>query len=310
MEINNLLIGGSGVAGLTAALYAARNSLNPLVFAGSSPGGLLAQTGEVENYPGFPEGIRGADLMDMFQKQAERFGAKVLFETIVKAELTDGGIQTLIAESGKSYSGKALIVATGCLPRWLGLPSEKEFYGRGVSACAFCDGPFFRNKTVCVVGGGDTAMEDSLLLAKFAEKVHLIHRRDSFRASRILQDQVKKHPSIEIHYNTVVEEILGKDVVERIRIRNLKTEEISEIAVSGYFAALGHIPNTDLFKGQLAMDDSGYIQIACNTTESSLKGVFACGDCIDSKYRQAVTAAGSGCKAAIDAARYLMEQVQ
>lgn len=306
--MENLVIIGSGAAGCTAAIYASRANLEPLVLTGVLPGGQLTQTSDVENYPGFPEAIGGFDLMSLFQKQAERFGAKVTNDSVEKTELVDGGPQTLTLGGGETVEAKAVIVATGASPRWLGLESEERLKNKGVSACATCDGAFYRGVPVVVVGGGDTAMEEALFLTKFASKVTVIHRRDELRASKIMGDRAKKHEKIEFAWDSVVEEVLGKDAVEGVKIKNVKTDEISTIECEGYFAALGHIPNTEPFKDSLELDKAGYIVLNDNSSRTNVEGVFAAGDCADHVYRQAITAAGMGCKAAIDAERWIDEQ--
>ncbi len=305
--VHNVIIVGSGPAGYTAALYNARASLDPLVFAGLQPGGQLMITTDVENYPGFPEGIQGPEVMELFQKQAERFGAKVEFTEVTKVDLSSRPFKVWVEEA--EYQARTIIVATGASAKWLGLPSEITFGGFGVSACATCDGFFFKGKEVAVVGGGDTAMEEANYLTRHASKVHLIHRRDEFRASKIMQDRVLNNPKVEVIYNSVLEDILGDhDPVKKvtgIRVRNMVTGEVSERPMGGVFIAIGHKPNSDLFKGILDMDDVGYIKTQPYSSRTNIPGVFACGDVADSVYRQAVTAAGTGCMAAIDAERFL-----
>ncbi len=305
MKQEKLVIVGSGPAGYTAALYAARANLNPVLYAGNVPGGLLTQTTEVENFPGFPEGIQGFDLVMAMQQQAERFGARVEYDSVVKFELTDGGLQTLHLESGGTIGAEAVILATGASPRYLGLPSEERLRNHGVSACATCDGAFYKDVPVAVVGGGDSAMEEALFLTRFASKVYVIHRRDELRASPIMAERAQSSEKIEFVWNSEVDEILGSEHVEAVRVRNVKDGSLREIACRGYFAALGHIPNTLLFKEMIAVDEKGYIKVEPNRSVTNLAGVFAAGDCADPHYRQAVTAAAMGCKAAIDAERYL-----
>jgi thioredoxin reductase (NADPH) len=305
--VHNVIIVGSGPAGYTAALYNARANLNPLMFAGIQPGGQLMITTDVENYPGFPDGIMGPEMMELFRKQVERFGTKVEDREITRVDLSQRPFK-LWAED-EMFEAKSVIVATGASAKWLGLPSEVTFGGFGVSACATCDGFFFRGKNVIVVGGGDTAMEEAHYLTKHANKVYLIHRRDHFRASKIMQDRVMKNPKIEIIYNTVLEEITGQhDPVKKVtgvRMMNLQKEKLDEMPIDGVFIAIGHKPNSDLFNGILDMDDVGYIKTQPYCTKTNIPGVFAAGDVADAVYRQAVTAAGTGCMAALDAERFL-----
>ena len=308
--VHDVLIIGSGPAGYTAALYAARADLKPLVLAGSQPGGQLTITTDVENYPGFPDGIMGPEMMELFRKQAERFGAEVRYEHVSKVDFSQRPFKVWVEET--EYQAKAVIVSTGASAKWLGLESEVTFGGHGVSACATCDGFFFRGKVVAVVGGGDTAMEEAHYLTKHASKVYLIHRRDEFRASKIMQERVLAHEKIEVIYNTVIEEIVGDyepfKKTTGLKLKNIVTGDQSLLPVDGVFIAIGHKPNSDLFKGVLSMDDVGYMKVNAGSTATNIPGVFAAGDVADSVYRQAVTAAGSGCMAAIDAERWLTEQ--
>ncbi len=306
MEKEKLIIIGSGPAGLTAAIYAARAELKPLLLAGEMPGGLLTQTSEVENFPGFPEGINGSELMSRMQQQAERFGVRVEYEQVDSVTLSDGGPQRLRLADGRELEAEALIVSTGAAPRYLGLPSEEKFRNRGVSACATCDGAFFRDVPVVVVGGGDSAAEEATFLTRFASKVYLIHRRHELRASKIMVDRVLANPKIEVVWDSIVEEITGDKELDGVRVRNVVTGAERRIDCRGYFAALGHVPNTALFKGVLELDEQGFIRLFENSSRTSLRGVFAAGDCADHVYRQAITAAGMGCCAAIDAERYLV----
>lgn len=305
-RVEHVVIVGSGAAGLTAAIYTARANLEPLVLEGRQPGGQLTITSDVENYPGFPMGIQGPELMDAMRKQAERFGARCLSEEVLEVDL-DRRPFSVRSDRG-AYACRSLIVASGATARFLGLPSEERFMGRGVSACATCDGFFFKNQEVMVVGGGDTACEEGLFLTNFAKRVRIIHRRDQLRASKIMQERVLKNPKIEILWNAVVEEILGEDPkgVTGVRLKNTKTEETFEESCDGVFVAIGHTPNTSAFQGRLETDAKGYI-VTQDGTRTNVTGVFAAGDVQDSKYRQAVTAAGSGCMAALDAFHFLEE---
>lgn len=307
---HNVIIIGSGPAGYTAALYAGRASLDPLVFAGAQPGGQLMITTDVENYPGFPDGIMGPELMELFRKQCERFGAKVVFEMVTKVDLTERPFKVWTGDT--LHLGHTVIIATGAEAKWLGLPSEINFGGYGVSACATCDGFFFRGKTVAVVGGGDTAMEEANYLTRHASKVYVIHRRDQFRASKIMQDRVLANEKVEVIWNSAVDEILGEFEPNRhvtgVLLRDTVTGGARHLAVDGVFVAIGHKPNSELFHGVLEMDDLGYLKPVLGTAKTSIPGVFVSGDVADSVYRQAVTAAGTGCMAAIEAERYLEAQ--
>ncbi len=306
MSVHKVVIVGSGPAGLTAALYAARANLDPLVIAGYEAGGQLMITTEVENYPGFPEGIQGPELMEKFRKQAERFGTKFIDKNVTSVDFSRRPF-TLDVE-GEKIQAKSVIVATGASAKWLGLANETRLRGHGVSACATCDGFFFKGKEIAVVGGGDTAMEETSFLTKFASKVYLIHRRNEFRASKIMQERVLSNPKVEVVYDTVVEDVLGEKTVEALALRNLKTGAKSKLAVGGFFLAIGHQPNTQIFQGQLDIDEKGYIRThGPLETRTNVEGVFVAGDVFDQRYRQAITAAGSGCKAAIDVERWLHE---
>jgi len=296
---------GGGSAGLTAAIYAARANLKPLLIAGPLPGGLLTQTSDVENYPGFPEAVNGYELMFKFQQQAERFGAETLNESVQEVQLKDGGPHVLKLGNGDAMECKALIVATGSSPRWMGVKGEKEFATKGVSACATCDGAFFKNVPVVVVGGGDTAMEEATFLTRFASHVTVVHRRDTLRASKIMAERALKNPKISFAWNSVVTEVFGKSDVDGVKLKNLQTGAESVIDCKGYFAALGHDPNTQIFRGKLETDQAGFIILKDGSSKTNVEGVFAAGDCADHVYQQAITAAGMGCKAAIDAARWL-----
>ena len=297
-----LLILGSGPAGLTAAIYAARANLAPIVLGGHQPGGQLTITSEVENYPGFPDGIEGPELMARFRAQAERFGAHVIDEEAERVDFSSRPFRAWAA--GVEYRGDAVIIATGASALWLGLESEDRLRGRGVSACATCDGFFFRGKEIAVVGGGDTAMEEALYLTRFATKVHLLHRRAEFRASRIMEARVERDPKIRIHRNVIIEGIEGDTSVTGLRLRDTRTDARSELPLEGLFVAIGYRPNTGPFEGWLEKDEAGYLAVH-SETHSRIEGVFVAGDVHDHRYRQAVTAAGDGCRAAIDAERYL-----
>jgi thioredoxin reductase (NADPH) len=300
-----LLIVGSGPAGLTAAIYGARANLEPIVLAGATPGGQLMLTSDVENYPGFPEAIQGPELMAAFRAQAERFGTQILDVDVERVDLSSRPFR--VWARGVEYRAQAVIVATGASALWLGLESEERLRGRGVSACATCDGFFFRDQEIAVVGGGDTALEEALFLTRFATKVHLLHRREGFRASKIMLDRAKAHPKIDIQTNTAVEEVLGDDKVRALILRDTETGALRELPVGGLFVAIGYRPNTAVFRDWLDVDDMGYLDIV-GETGSKIEGVFIAGDVHDHHYRQAVTAAADGCKAAIDAERWLEAQ--
>lgn len=306
--LENLIIIGSGPAGYTAAIYTARANLAPVLFSGQEPGGQLTTTSEVENFPGFPNGILGSDLMANFKKQAEKFGAKILNEVVEQVDLSKQPF--IIKTTKQNYEAKSVIVSTGASAMRLGLDNEKNLYGRGVSACATCDAFFFKNKIVVVVGGGDTAMEEANFLTKFAQKVYVIHRRDSLRASKPMQERAMNNPKIEFIWNTAVEDVLGTDVnhVTGVKLKNLQTGAQKDLPCDGIFVAIGHKPNTELFNGQLELDKKGYIITQAGTTMTSVEGIFAAGDCVDHKYRQAITAAGTGCMAAIDVEHWLVSQ--
>ncbi len=287
---------------MTAAIYAARANLGPLVIAGREPGGQLALTTDVENFPGFPEGIQGPELMERMRKQAERFGAAFVDGDVTSVSLSQRPFRVEV--SGESYEAESIIVASGASARWLGLESEQRLRGRGVSACATCDGFFFKGRDVIVVGGGDSATEEALFLTKFASSVKIVHRRDKLRASKIMQDRASRNPKISFIWNSIVTEVLGDGSVAGVRLKNIATGEDSVVSCGGLFLAIGHRPNTDMFRGQLELDKEGYIVVR-NETESSVRGVFVAGDVSDRRYRQAVTAAASGCQAAMDAEKYL-----
>jgi len=307
MDHEKLTIIGSGPAGLTAALYAARADLSPLVFEGVAAGGQLMITTDVENYPGFPDGILGPELMDAFRKQAQRFDARLQQVDVTEVDFSAKPFRLKVGAD--EYTSDAVIIATGATAKWLGVPGEEQLTGRGVSACATCDGFFFRDQELVVVGGGDTAMEEALFLTKFASKITIIHRRDEFRASKIMAQRVMDHEKIDVTWNSVVKEITGDKTVESVTVENTQTGEQRELPANGVFIAIGHKPNTELFAGQVDLDENGYVVTSSDgSTRTNVDGVFAAGDVADHIYRQAVTAAGTGCMAAIDAERWLASQ--
>jgi len=301
------LIIGSGPAGYTAAIYAARANMAPVLYTGKEPGGQLTITNDVENYPGYPDGIMGPQMMEDFKKQALRFGTDIRYELIEKVDFT-GPVHKIWSETGHEIHADAVIISTGASAKWLGLESEQRLMSKGVSACAVCDGFFFRGQEVAIVGAGDTAAEEATYLAKLCKKVHLLVRRDEMRASKIMQERVMKTENLQVHWNTVTEEILGKDEVEGVRIKDMNTGKTEVLNVTGFFVAIGHKPNTDLFEGWIDLDENKYIKTKAGRTFTNIEGVFASGDAQDHIYRQAVTAAGSGCMAALDAERYLSEK--
>ena len=307
MEHHHCVIIGSGPAGYTAAIYAARAGMKPILYTGQEPGGQLMITNDVENFPGYPDGIHGPVMMEDLKKQAERFGTDIRYELITKVDFS-GTPHGLFTEGGVEIKADAVIIATGASAKWLGLESEHRLQNKGVSACAVCDGFFFRNQVVAIVGGGDTAAEESTYLAKLCKTVHLIVRRDEMRASKIMQERVMNTANLIVHWNSETQEILGEDEVTGVRLKNTKTEEITEIPVTGFFVAIGHKPNTDIFKDWLTLDSTGYIINKAGTSLTTIEGVFVAGDAADKVYRQAVTAAGMGCMAALDAERWLTEK--
>ena len=306
MDHTRVLIIGSGPAGYTAAIYAARAELSPTMLSGLVAGGQLMLTTEVENFPGFPTGITGPDLMAQLQAQAERFETRIMAEDVTEVDFSKRPFTVKSTE--RTLTADTVILSTGASARWMGIPSEERLINKGVSACATCDGFFFREKAMAVVGGGDTALEEALFLTRFASKVTVIHRRDQLRASKIMQDRALKHEKIEFAWNAVVDEVLGEDEVTGVRLKDTQTGDTREIELSAVFVAIGHTPNTAFLGGQLEVDNAGYLKVEAGTTRTSVEGVFACGDVIDPHYRQAITAAGTGCMAAIDAERWLAEQ--
>ena len=305
----NTIIIGSGPAGYTAAIYAARADLNPVIYTGLEPGGQLTTTTEVDNFPGYPNGVDGPTMMNELKEQAERFGTKVEIDFISKVDFSKerGGIHKLYTQNGDEIKSKTVIISTGASAKYLGLPSEKRLIGGGVSACAVCDGFFYKNQDVAIVGGGDTAIEEATYLAKICSKVSMLVRKDHFRASKAMQNRLANFDNIEVLFNHEIEEVIGESVVEGIKIKNNLNSEESVLKITGLFIAIGHTPNTDIFKGLVEMDDSGYIITDKTSTKTNIHGVFAAGDVQDKDYRQAVTAAGTGCMAALDAERYLQE---
>lgn len=304
VEKVSCLIIGSGPAGYTAAIYASRAGLKPVMYTGPQPGGQLMITNDVENFPGYPEGVMGPQMMEDLKKQAERFGADIRYATITGVDFS-GATHKVIVDEKTVIESDTIIISTGASAKWLGLPSEQRLNGKGVSACAVCDGFFFRGQEVAIVGAGDTACEEASYLSKLCKKVYMLVRKDVFRASVIMQKRVLNTPNIEVLFNTETDEILGGDGVEAIRVKNTVTGEKKEIAVTGFFVAIGHEPNTTIFKNKIDMDENGYIKTIPGTSKTNVEGVFACGDAQDHVYRQAITAAGTGCMAALDAERYL-----
>ena len=302
--VEDLIIIGSGPAGLTAALYTAREDFKPLVITGVNAGGQLLLTTTVENFPAFPDGVYGSELVDLMRKQAEKFGSRFVAEDVMSVDFSSKPFK--VKTSSAEYQAKSVIVATGASAKWLGIPSEQRFIGKGVSSCATCDAPFFKNKNVVVVGGGDTAMEDSIFLTKFTNSVTIIHRRDAFRASKIMQERALSNPKIKVIWDSAIDEVLGDSKVTSIKIKNLKTGETQQMNIDGVFVAIGYQPNTKYLAGSLALDDHGYI-ITKDEVRTDIEGVFVAGDVADKRYRQAITAAGSGAKAALEAREYLQK---
>ena len=311
-DVKNVVIVGSGPAGHTAAIYSARANLSPFMFEGyvigGSAGGQLTTTTEVENYPGFPEGIEGPELMQLFRKQSERFGTEMVQEDVISADLSQRPF--ILKSENREVKAHSVIISTGATAKRMGVPSEEKMWNNGMSACAVCDGalPMFRNQPLMVIGGGDTAVEEATYLAKFGSVVYLVHRRDQLRASKIMQERALKHPKLEILWDTVLEDAVGQDYVTGASLKNIKTEEARQVEVAGIFYAIGHTPNTSIFNGQLDLDDAGYIKLKLGTQETNIEGVFAAGDVHDHIYRQAITAAGTGCAASLEAERWLVEQ--
>lgn len=305
MEKIKVLIVGSGPAGYTAAIYASRANLRPVMYQGMEPGGQLMTTNDVENFPGYHKGIMGPEMMEDLKRQAERFGTDIRNGFVTAVDFSERPFKVTI-DTGKDLLAETVIISTGASAKWLGIPSEKRLNGSGVSACAVCDGFFYRGKDVAIVGAGDTACEEALYLSKLANQVHMLVRKDKMRASKIMQERVRKTPNIHIHWNTETEEILGSEFVTGVRIRNNVTNEVKEIPIDGFFVAIGHKPNSDVFKDYLVLDDQGYIQTIPGSTRTNIEGVFACGDVQDKTFRQAITAAGTGCMAALEAERFLV----
>lgn len=303
MSTRNVIIIGSGPAGYTAAIYAARANLKPLLFEGYMSGGQLMTTTDVENFPGFPDGVMGPEMMPLFQKQAKRFGTECLMQNVDSVDFSQRPFK--VTSAGKDYFAHAVIIATGATAKYLGLENEKRLLGKGVSACATCDGAFFKDEKLAIVGGGDTAMEEALFLTRFAKSVTLIHRREEFRASKIMQKRVLEHPKVTVLYNTVVTDVIGENAVQALKLQDVNTKEERTEDFGGFFVAIGHKPNTEIFADALTCNDAGYIQTKADSTYTNVDGVFACGDVQDHIYRQAITAAGTGCMAAIDAERWL-----
>ncbi len=303
--MRDLIIIGSGPAGLTAAIYAARADLKPLVIEGTQPGGQLTITTEVENFPGFPEGIQGPELMERMRQQAQRFGSEHVFDLVTRVDFSKRPFKVWVGDT--KHEAKAVIVSTGASARWLGLESEKRLQGRGVSACATCDGFFFRDMKVAVVGGGDSAVEEATFLTRFAREVVIVHRRNELRASAVMRERASRDPKISFLWDSIPEEIVGDDVVTGMKVRNVKTGAVSTVPFDGVFLAIGHTPNTEVFKGQLDLDEKGYLKVE-RMTHTNIPGVFGCGDVVDTRYRQAITAAGWGAMAALDAQHWLTEQ--
>jgi thioredoxin reductase (NADPH) len=301
-----VIILGSGPAGYTAAIYSARANLSPFMITGAEPGGQLMTTTDVENYPGYPNGVTGPDMMEELRQQAERFGTEIHYDLAVEVQLQERPFRIRV-DGGEVYTCDALIIATGATAKYLGLPNEQRLLNKGVTACATCDGHFFAGQEVAVVGGGDTAMEEAQYLTRMCSKVHLIHRRNEFRASQIMQKRTLENPKIQIHWNRTVDDVLGKDRVTGLRLRSTVDDSTEELTVTGFFLAIGHVPNSRIFEGQLDMDEAGYLKVVPGSTRTKIPGVFASGDVADKIYRQAVTAAGTGCMASIDAERWLAE---
>ena len=311
-DVKNVVIVGSGPAGHTAAIYAARANLSPFMFEGyvmgGSAGGQLTTTTEVENYPGFPEGIGGPELMQLFRKQSERFGTEMVQEDVTSADFSQRPF--VLKSENREVLAHSVIISTGAIAKRMGVPNEEKMWNNGMSACAVCDGalPMFRNQPLMVIGGGDTAVEEATYLTKFGSVVYMVHRRDELRASKIMQERALKNPKLEIIWDTVLEDAIGEDYLTGARLKNVKTQEVREMEVTGLFYAIGHTPNTSIFNGQLDLDDAGYIKVKAGTQETNIEGVFAAGDVHDHIYRQAITAAGTGCAASLEAERWLVEQ--